>query len=547
MRSARILVFCCGLIAVTQVSALGDVPELKALSPAGVQSGNSVTSTIIGKAGTAPVRAWCNRDDVSLQVSEKGDQLTIAACPDAPPGLCWIRLYNSEGASALRPFFIGLLPEVTENEPNNSIAQAQPLEAAGVTLNGVLHRSGEVDTFAVVLQAGQTLVASLESAYTLGSPMDGVLQLLSPDGFVLRQNDDDHGIDPQLDFTVPADGRYFVRVFAFPKDPNSSIQFAGGDEYIYRLTVTTGPFVDHIIPLAEDGTSRFALRGWNLPADAAAVAAEHFDRWGDGHLPYPGAWQFERMPIAGNDILLAGDAAPFRLEQLPATVWGTIAAPGDEGLIAFSAGQGDRITLSAAARRFASLLDPLIEIADASGKVLQTADDAGGNFDPELTFEVPAAGEYQVRIRDRFAHGGPRYVYPLRIEPESDVPVIRLEQDAFSVKAGASLEIPVTINGSLGEGEAGVAIEGLPAGYTVTFTAAAAENREGGRRRNRRDSSNNKSTIKIEAPADSGYAGPISIVFTPPGESSSPQTAEASLPGLSLTTRHLWLTTTPAN
>ena len=62
---------------------------------------------------------------------------------------------------------------------------------------------------------------------------------------MLEQMEDTLWFDPRIVFTAPEDGTYYVRTFAFPADPNSTIQFAGAASYIYRLTLTTGPFVDH--------------------------------------------------------------------------------------------------------------------------------------------------------------------------------------------------------------------------------------------------------------------------------------------------------------
>ena len=56
--------------------------------------------------------------------------------------------------------------------------------------------------------------------------------------------------DPRLIFQAPSDGTYLVRVFAFPATPDSSINLAGGDAYIYRLTLTTGPYLEQALPLA---------------------------------------------------------------------------------------------------------------------------------------------------------------------------------------------------------------------------------------------------------------------------------------------------------
>ena len=74
----------------------------------------------------------------------------------------------------------------------------------------------------MTLKRGQTLVAALKG-HRLGSPMDAVLQVVSPAGFVLSQNDDGAGLDPRLVFEATEAGRYVVRGFAFPSEPNSTI------------------------------------------------------------------------------------------------------------------------------------------------------------------------------------------------------------------------------------------------------------------------------------------------------------------------------------
>ena len=94
------------------------------------------------------------------------------------PGVYWLRAYNAEGASGLRPYIVGTLPEVMEKEPNDEPRKAQKIEGSTVVVNGKLEKNGDVDCFAVELKKGQTLVASLEAHDTLRSPMDGMLQVL---------------------------------------------------------------------------------------------------------------------------------------------------------------------------------------------------------------------------------------------------------------------------------------------------------------------------------------------------------------------------------
>jgi hypothetical protein len=516
-------------------------PELNALSPAGVQVGGSVSTKILGKTGTAPVQAWCDRSDLTLQVSEKGDELAVTAAADAPAGIAWIRLYNTEGASTLRPFLIGLLPEVAEAEPNNTKAEAQTIPTGGITVNGALHKRGEVDTYAVPLQAGQTLVASVESSYTLGSPMDGVLQLLSPDGSVIRQNDDDHGADPQVVSNVAEDGVYLLRLFAFPREPDSSIEYSGKDDYVYRLTVTTEPFVDRVEP-SESAPGSFDLRGWNLPDDVAPVVVQFDQDAAHGTLPYPGTWQFERMP-AGTNHVRAESLSTVSPVTMPAVVWGTISTPGEQDEFTISAVKAEKLSIRISARSFASQLDPLVQLLDQAGSVLLTADDEDKDLDPDVTFDPPADGQYRIVVRDRFAHGGERYTYAVEVRPATPMAGLETEKDAFTVAAGETLEIPVIVSGVGDAAELAVGMEGVPEGFSVSYSPPEKPvEQEGRRRRRNRGNDGPKGTLKLQAAAGTAFSGPVTIVGTLPDGQRI--VATAALPGLPFSTRRLWLTAT---
>ena len=118
------------------------------------------------------------------------DSLSAAASPtaakEAEPGVYWLRAYNADGASSLRPFIVGTLVDVAEKEPNDDLRKTQSVDH-GAVVNGKLEKPGDVDCYAVSLKKGQTLVASLEAHHTLRSPMDAILQIVSTDGFVLDE------------------------------------------------------------------------------------------------------------------------------------------------------------------------------------------------------------------------------------------------------------------------------------------------------------------------------------------------------------------------
>ena len=254
--------------------ALAKDPVLAPLFPAGAARGQSLNLTVSGTLDRWPMRGWADGRGVEIKAGREKGKVSIVVARDAEIGLHWVRLADNEGATNLRPFFVGTLPGVVEAEPNDDPKKPHRLDASS-TVNGRLGKKGDVDGFSLPLRKGQTLVADLEANRHLGSPMDAVLQVVSAIGFVLDQNDDTIGRDPRIVFEAPADGDYIVRLFAFPATPDSTIGFAGGDAYIYRLTVTNGGSLDHTFPLAarSAGPTRVEAIGPNVPE-----AARFFDR-----------------------------------------------------------------------------------------------------------------------------------------------------------------------------------------------------------------------------------------------------------------------------
>ena len=177
----------------------------------------------------------------------------------------------------LRPFIAGTLPEVMEKEPNDDFKKPHALDGSCV-VNGKLEKVGDVDCFAVTLKKGQTLVASLEAHNTLRSPMDAMLQVLSADGFVLEENNDFHGLDPQLAFTAKKDGTYIARVYAFPAQP---------DAVRPPATASHAIEVTHLRIAWAFITSRATSRDALSPGCVKGSWDPTHHRW--GRTPHPGA------------------------------------------------------------------------------------------------------------------------------------------------------------------------------------------------------------------------------------------------------------------
>lgn len=520
--------FAAATIVFSVAIAGAEPPAVSSLYPTGVQRGTSAELNVNGKPGSAPVSVWCDREGVTVTPSEKGEKLAVSIAEETSPGLCWLRLYNKEGASDLIPLMIGLLPELNEAEPNNELEQATQIEALPAVANGTLHRSGEVDAFAFYLDAGETLIASVRANSAFGSPMDPVLQLVSPEGFVLEQNDDHHGFDPQIEFTADRLGRYFVRIFAFPAEPNSSINFAGGPDYVYRLSLTTGPFVDHLSPVKDsvtEGDLSTDACGWNLDSgeiDVTSLPGLHLA------LPTVDISAFSTADSQNGE-------APVEFTS-PARLIGHILEPDEIDSVYIRVKKGDQLRIRVRSRSFESPLDPVLEISDSDGKQVAESDDASrGDFDIDRNWSPSKDGLYRISITDRFGHGGMRFVYHLLIEPDQPRCELSIDADHFVLKADKPLEIPVTVSRDGGfDKELTITALDLPEGIRVTEAVSKSKG-----------DSSRKVTLKLQAEKAEPFNGPIRIVARASDESDLEIIASTRTRAAGLRTTSFWLTHSP--
>jgi hypothetical protein len=513
-------------------------PELSYLHPAGAQRGTSISVEAAGKNASWPPQVWTDRAGITVEPEKDKGKLKISVDSNAIPGVYWVRLYNDEGVSPLRPFVVGTLSELNEKEPNNDYRKPQLIETTTVIVNGQINGSGDVDTFAVKLAAGQTLVASMAANEVLGSPMDAILEVTSPNGFRLAFNHDTYNLDPQIVFTAPQAGTFLVRAFAFPSKPNQSIRFSAAASYVYRLTLTTAAFVDHAFPLAasQDNPTEIELRGWNIPQPVRFYTVP------SSSTPQDVAPLFH--PELGNTAMIKTVSHPVTVEsavndsahpqpiKLPMTISGSISAERDEDWYQFMAKKGQKIEFRAESWALGFPLDPLIRLVDAKGKRLAQVDDINrSQRDAVLTHTIPADGEYRLMIRDLNRDGGFRYVYRLSgVIPQADFN-LKIAADAFTLTPGTPLEIPVTVARLHGfGGEISITAVDLPAGVTATTVTSQKKG-------------DTAKSIKLQLTSAAGpVSGPIRIVGTVAGETPLSHTAESPITGLTATTPSPWLT-----
>ncbi|MGE0760677.1 MAG: PPC domain-containing protein [Pirellulaceae bacterium] len=456
-RATRAAVFAGAWAGLVAACAVGAPPKVNHFFPPGVQRGTAAAVTATGDFSTWPVRCWTSHEGLRAEASAEKGKLQVSVASEVPPGVYWLRCVTDEGASSPRPLVVGTVPDVEEAEPNDSPDkwQAVPQRSA---IHGRLARNGDVDAFVVQLRKGETLVADLQANSGLGSPMDAVLQVCwlgqapgarRADAFIMQQNDDTVGIDPRIVYTAPREGDYLLRVFAFPLVPNSTIGFAGGNDFIYRLTVTTGPFIDHAEPLAVPSgqSSEVRLHGWNLDDNQRTVTVA------------AGA-EGDQVPVflseAGGVALVSATTAPVLVSSVseqtaprelpvPASVTGWLSVPQQRDRYILAAVKGHKYRVRVESRGLGFDTDPAIRLTDSAAKRLDENDDAEGGRDASLVFTAPTNGNYHIEVRDVHGLSGPRHVYRLSLQDAVPDFALRVEGDSYIVTAGEKVEIPVTV------------------------------------------------------------------------------------------------------
>lgn len=412
------LLFILGLVVASAIGAKADAPTVEHVFPAGLTRGSTNVVTIAGKFEPWPPKVSLSCTGVVFTAETNKGRFRVEVATDAPAGAHWLRVFNADGPSLPRIFVIAGGAQVLEAEPNDHFTNAQPVAPLPMTVNGRLDKSGDVDSFAVTLAAGQWLDARLD-AYTLASKMDALLRLVTPDGVQQTWNHDFDTLDPRLLWQAPSNGSYVVQVMGFKHPADAEVRLTGGDGCVYRLHLDAGaqrPDVfGGIVGTAE-------LEPNNSPTNAMVVA-------------------------------------------LPASVRGVIGGAEDEDCFAFEVKKGESIEVSVDAASAGSALDALLRITDATGKELARNDDASGSRDPRLEWKAPTNGTFCVVVGNLLHAGGTNHYYRLSLQRLAPDLKASLAANFITVTAGDTNEVKFTVTRLRGfERKLKARLKGLPDG-----------------------------------------------------------------------------------
>ncbi len=483
------------LLAVACATAMADEPSVSYIFPAGGQRGTTVEFnvgghylhdvcpfemlgpgvTAVSEIHRAPHTLWFEGPVIPQPGSQRKENYPkdqagcVTISPDAELGFRRWRAWTDQGVTPSMKFVVGDLPEIIEQE-----IDGRPLPVlvrAPVTINGRIFPREDIDVWEVEARAGETFTCEVMAA-RLGSPLDSRLEVIGPDGSRVAENTDGLGVDSRLRFTASRAGRYQIRVH--------DINYDGLQHFVYRLSITNGPYVDHIYPLGGKRGDTVAIRAFGqlLPGTPIEVQLPNLRTRDYRH-------QFVDGQQRSNPVLIELSDLPEVLEQEPnadLTQANPIAAPrvangriqsaGDVDVWKFEAKKGEQLLFDIHASQLGSHLDSVLTIHDANDKQLAESDDAnGGQTDSRLEFKVPQDGTYAIRVADRFSRGGEAaFGYRLFVTPNESEPdfALTVDTDALTLLRGGEAKLKVTARRLAGfQGAIELHVANLPAGVAV--------------------------------------------------------------------------------
>jgi len=455
-------------------------PEATRLFPPGATRGTTVTVKASGSFPTWPVEVWTERPGTSWAPQGESGSFAVTVAPEASLGVHLVRFTSPEGATAVRRFVVGHLTEIEETEPNDKPAAATAVEEPAVVVSGVLGKGGDVDLYRVTLAAGETLVAQADAHRLLGTAADLTLDIADARHSLLARNLDAASLDPRVVFTAPAAGAYFVRVYGFPETADATIGLAGGEAFVYRLTLSNRGFLVAALPSAvslgaEATVSPF---GWRLPAElaplsiaTAALAPSATGARRTVTLALDGVGGTATVPVVEMPVVVVPQAEGASAPP-PVLFSGTLTAAKERAIHRFTATKDVSYTVLVEGITIGTAVDPVLTIEDGDGKRLAITDDPAG----KLSWKAPADGVYTAVVRDRRGQFGPAHGYRLTIRP--DLPGVKLASDVDRVtgEPGKPIEVAITIAREHGFNEAlDLVLVDPPAGVSAAPVQSPAE------------------------------------------------------------------------
>ena len=395
---------------------------------------------------------------------------TFRVAHHAAPGWYPWQVATAQGVTARKHFVVGMLPEQVEDE---IAGEPIPVEITlPRTLNGRIYPLEDVDVWQFRATEGEMISCEVLSS-RLAYPLDAHLEIRGPDDEEIAESDDHFGSDPYLSFRAPTTGLYSARI--------RDVTFGGLPSFVYRLTITNGPYLERLYPLGGQAGSSvtFSCQGQGSPQHPVLVALPTLSSGEEERVVRLGN---ELVEDCGNSVLVHISRLPEHVEadgriddepiEVPVVVNGRIDQPGDRDRWNLQLAADTEYSFVLMSARLGSPLDASVSVIDTTSgdELMSVASTAEKPIEPAGTFRSPPSGNCTLVVSDANPdRGGPEFAYRCTVRPVSVEPGYRLTlpSDTLVVPIGDSAEFQVAVARFGGfAGEVTVSAVGLSADVT---------------------------------------------------------------------------------
>jgi len=481
-RLCSLAIALCGSAAFAQSVGL-PTPRLLTTLPMGAQTGSSVEVAITGQHIDGASELRFSHPGIAAQpiVDKAGkpvaNKFRITVAKDVPTGIHEARVMTELGLSSSRAFNVGSYPEVTRTKANTTPETAMQLELN--TICNATTTSRAVDHYSFKAKKDQRIMVDC-AARGIDSKLKPVVIVADADGRDLKVE----RLGGVIDFTVPADGTYLVKVH--------ELTFQGGPYYFYRLALVEAPKDGDYQRMASTRTvSSFS---WTAPATPEAL----------------GESEPNNKPDKAKKI------------TLPCEISGSFFPAADVDTFEFEAKKGETWWVEVASERLGRPTDPfalvqhvghdgdkekltdVAELNDIASPVKVSSNHYAydgppynaGSPDILGKIEIKQDGLHRLQLRDLFGgtRNDPNNIYRLVIrQAQPDFTLVAWAMHMvlrngdrnclskpIALRAGATMPFEVVVvrkDGFTGEIELGM--EGLPPGVTATGVKIPANKTKG--------------------------------------------------------------------
>ncbi len=523
-----IFVACVWIVLFSGLEARGELPSprLKSVFPAGAKRGDKILVEIAGVDLEGATGLYFS--DPGIKATKLADEngkparFSVEIASTTPVGFHDVRILGKFGVSNPRTFVVSDWNEIVEAEPNHAVEKANRV-LLDTVVNGRIAPNEDVDWFVVSAKKGARLLIECW-AWRIDSRLDGRLSLFNAAGKELVSSQDenvrDEMRDPFVDFDVPEDGDYYIKLNDFT--------YEGSSDYFYRLQIGVRPLIDFTLPtgVKKGTTASVTVYGRDLPGGSATsllikgrpiestqvsvVAPADPDassRFFPGDLVRPPAARLDGIPVriatdrggSNAGVVLISDLnealehepndTPKAAQPIEPSfaVSGQFQTPKDVDCFSFKAKKGERYEIEVFGQRIGSPVDPDMELLNPRGDVTAHVLDDGENIgnirfttfhrDLKHAFNAAEDGVFTIRLEHLYGQvqGGPQYVYrlTLRRDPAADFrlivqPTHEIRSDSHNVLRGGRERLDVLVYRMSGHNDpVRVEVRNLPKGVIV--------------------------------------------------------------------------------